>query len=91
MTALPTIHLNGTGADTLHKEYSSLANAVRSAKVALADATCNARDFYPQDAAVWQQAQAERAEMFDLLQRVESYAAEWALHAWASDRSRKVA
>jgi hypothetical protein len=91
MTALPTIHLNGTGADTLRKEYMRVSRAVAAAADTLAAATCNARDFYPQDAAAWQQAQAERTEMFNLLKRVEDYAAEWALHAWASGRGREVA
>lgn len=86
MTALPTIHLNGTGADNLRKEYRALRMAVTAAADALAAATCNARDFYPQDATAWQQAQAERTEMFNLLQRVENYAAEWELHAWANGR-----
>jgi hypothetical protein len=90
MAALPTIHLNGTGAASLRQEYRAVRQAVTAAADALAAATCNARDFYPQDASAWQQAQAERAEMFNLLQRVENYAAEWELHTWANKPGREV-
>ena len=48
---------------------------------ALADATCNARDFYPQGPEAFQQAQADRREMFRLLQLVEDYASQWEARA----------
>jgi hypothetical protein len=46
MTALPTIHLNGTGADSLQREYCAVRKSIAAAADALAAATCNRRDFY---------------------------------------------
>ena len=79
--ALPTIHLNGTGAQSLEEEYRAVRQAVSAAGDALAAATCNARDFYPQDPSAWQRARDERAEAFRLLQLVSDYAEQWELHA----------
>ena len=81
MTTLPTIHLNGTGADSLRREYRALRQAVAAAADALAAATCNVRDFYPQEPRAWHQAQAERATAFRLLQQVSDYAEAWEIHA----------
>ena len=78
---LPTIHLNGTGADTLQQEYRAVRRAITAAVDALAAATCNARDFYPQEPGAWERARAERAEAFRLLQQVSDYAEQWELHA----------
>jgi sucrose-6-phosphate hydrolase SacC (GH32 family) len=82
--ALPTIHLNGTGARSLADEYHAVYQAIDRASDALAAATCNARDFYPQGAAAltgwpsnWVQARAERAEMFRKLAEVQAYAEAW--------------
>ena len=79
--ALPTIHLNGTGASTLRDEYNKVRMAAVATASALADATCNARDFYPQAPGAFQQAQADRREMFRLLQLVEDYASQWEARA----------
>ena len=78
---LPTIHLNGTGADSLKREYRAARRAIGVAVDALAAATCNARDFYPQEPGAWQRARHERAEAFRLLQLVWDYAEHWELHA----------
>jgi hypothetical protein len=78
---LPTIHLNGTGADALRQEYHALRMAVSAASDALVAATCNQRDFYPQEQDAWQRARDERAEMFTLLQQVSDYAEQWEMHA----------
>lgn len=78
---LPTIHLNGTGADALRQEYRAVRKAIAAASDALAAATCNQRDFYPQEPGAWQRARDERAEMFRLLQRISDYAEQWELHA----------
>jgi hypothetical protein len=90
VTALPTIHLNGTGADSLQREYRAVRNAVAATADALAAATCNLRDFYPQDSGAWDTAQAERAEAFRLLQQVSDYAEAWELHAMDHRRGRGV-
>ena len=83
MTAptLPTIHLNGTGADSLCQEYRAVRKAIAAAADALQAATCNQRDFYPQEPGAWEQARAERAEAFRLLQQVSDYAEHWEMHA----------
>lgn len=91
MTALPTIHLNGTGADTLQREYRDLRKAVDAAAERLTTATCNPRDFYPQEPGAWQRARDERAEMFRLLQTVSEYAQMWEFHAMDHRRGREVA
>jgi hypothetical protein len=75
--ALPTIHLNGTGAKSLADEYHAVYRAIGRASDALQAATCNARDFYPQGDAAWQQARDERAEMFRKLAEVQAYAEAW--------------
>lgn len=79
--ALPTIHLNGTGADNLYAEYRAVRKAIAAAADALAAATCNGRDFYPQDPGAWQQARSEREQAFKMLQQVSDYAEQWEIHA----------
>ena len=79
--ALPTIHLNGTGAKSLQEEYSKVRHLASDTADALADATCNARDFYVQGPEAFQQAQADRREMFRLLQLVQDYASQWEARA----------
>jgi hypothetical protein len=78
---LPTIHLNGTGADSLYREYQAVRRAIAAAADALAAATCNQRDFYPQEPGAWERARAERAEAFRLLEHVSQYAEQWEAHA----------
>lgn len=88
MTHLPTIHLNGTSAESLYEEYHALRLAVRVAIKALENATCNARDFYPQeDRDAYQKARKERTEMFEHLCAVSVYAEAWEFHAF--ERRRK--
>jgi hypothetical protein len=87
-TTLPTIHLNGTGAHNLQEEYRAVREAVSAAGDALQRATCNARDFYPQEPEAWQRARAERAEAFRLLQLVSDYAEQWEAHAADHRRAR---
>ena len=85
---LPTIHMNGTGAQNLEEEYRAVRRAVSAAGVALEAATCNARDFYPQEPGAWQRARAERAEAFRLLALVSDYAEQWEAHAADHRRAR---
>ena len=87
-TTLPTIHLNGTGAQNLEEEYRAVRQAVSAAGDALQAATCNARDFYPQEPGAWQRARAERDEAFRLLQLVSDYAEQWEAHAADARRAR---
>ena len=70
---LPTIHLNGTGANSLADEY----HAIDQASEALAAATCNARDFYPQGPGAYARAMSQRFEAFRKLKEVQAYAQAW--------------
>jgi hypothetical protein len=79
--ALPTIHLNGTGAQSLADEYHAVYLAINKALDTLEAATCNARDFYPQGDDAWQRARDERAEMFRKLLDVSKYAEAWMAQA----------
>jgi hypothetical protein len=85
--ALPTIHLNGTGADSLYREYRAVRKAIAAAADALVAATCNQRDFYPQEPGAWQQARSEREQAFKLLQQVSDYAEQWEMHALDNRRA----
>jgi len=78
---LPTIHLNGTSAANLEAEYRAVREAVTATEELLQAATCNQRDFYPQEPDAWQRAQDERAEAFRLLQLVSNYVDQWEIHA----------
>ena len=78
---LPTIHINGTGAENLEKEYSDLVEKISATLDSLCVATCNARDFYPQGNEAWERARAERTEALRLLRQVNDYALAWAFHA----------
>jgi hypothetical protein len=73
MTTIPTIHLNGTGASTLRDEYWAASKALDAAAEALAAATCNGRDFYPQGASAYDQARHERDVAFQKLDEVTRY------------------
>ncbi|MGA1564273.1 MAG: hypothetical protein ACO35C_06660 [Pontimonas sp.] len=80
MTTLPTIHLNGTGATTLLDEYSEAMRALENLRATLADATCNARDFYPQGDTAWTDARYERAEVMAKISDIEDYLQAWLSH-----------
>ena len=84
MYTLPTIHLNGTGADTLANEYTNALCAASMLRQSIAEATCHARDFYPQGNHAWIDARNERAEILTKLLEIEEYLIAWATHA--SDR-----
>ena len=74
---LPTIHLNGTGAQSLANEYHAFYLALDKAAEALQNATCNARDFYPQEPGAWDRARKEREDAFHKLEELQRYAEAW--------------
>ena len=80
MTTLPTIHLNGSGAENLCEEYTAALNALQYAREALVHATLNMRDFYPQGDGAYAMAREERTNAFLKLQEVEEYLAAWVIH-----------
>jgi hypothetical protein len=81
MTTLPTIHINGTSAKSLQDEYHNARKAITVALDTLVSATCNQRDFYPQEPGAWEQARAERQKMLQMLREVQEYAEMWEAHA----------
>lgn len=76
MTAIPTIHLNGTGYATLRDEYAKAYDAIGKAVEALAATTCNGRDFYPQGEDAYYRARDERTEAFTKLREAHAYVGE---------------
>lgn len=78
----PTIHLNGTGAETLARETENAREALAAAREALAALTCHGRDFYPQGPDAYPQAARERAEAFGHLEAAEEYLDAWVVSLW---------
>lgn len=76
MATFPTIHLNGTGFTTLRDEYAAAYDAIGKARDALAAATLNGRDYYPQAAGAYHQARAERDQALASLSEAHQYVAE---------------
>lgn len=91
MTALPTIHLNGSGAENLREEYTAALNALHYARTALVHATLNMRDFYPQGDEAYIQAREERTEAFRKIQEIEEYLTDWVIHCHDHIRVRNAA
>jgi hypothetical protein len=81
MTTLPTVHINGTGAETLRAEYQALSEALAVAEARLLAATPNGRDFYPQGRDAYYSARFERSEMLAKLREIMDYANAWRDHA----------
>jgi hypothetical protein len=44
----PTVHMNGTSAGELYRQYEEVVNALRVAEAKLHEASPNGRDYYPQ-------------------------------------------
>ncbi len=76
MATIPTIHLNGTGFTTLRDEYAAAYDAIEKAIDALAAATLNGRDFYPQPEGAYYQARNERRAALEKLRDAHQYAGE---------------
>jgi hypothetical protein len=74
---LPTIHPNGTGAQTLADEYEAFYVTLEAAGKALQRATCNGRDFYPQGPGAYERASMEREVAFSKLKDLQAYAEAW--------------
>jgi hypothetical protein len=76
MATFPTLHLNGTGKITLRDEYAAAYDAIGKAVEALATATSNARDFYPQGADAYYKHRDERDAALEQLRQAHQYAGE---------------
>jgi len=91
MTALPTIHFNGSGIDNLSEEYTAALNALHYAREALVHSTLHMRDFYPQGDEAYIQAREERTEVFRKYQEIEQYLTDWVHHLYQQRQLRIVA
>ncbi len=76
MTTVPTIHINGTGKDTLAAEYYAAYKSIKESINTLLDATINSRDFYPQGTDAYYKAREERQDALSKLHQVKSYVEE---------------
>jgi hypothetical protein len=76
MATFPTLHLNGTGKNDLRDGYADAYDAIDKAIEALAAATLNGRDYYPQAEGAYYQARRERDAALDQLRQAHQYAGE---------------
>lgn len=77
----PTIHLNGTGAETLKKEYAKAYQAIEEAMNALTSATLHARDYYVHpDPDAYRKALDLRVQQYKNLNAVAHYISEHLKH-----------
>jgi len=76
MATFPTVHLNGTGFSDLRDEYAAAYDAIGKAFEALAAATLNGRDYYPQHDGAYCQARAERQVALNKLHDAHQYVGE---------------
>lgn len=67
---IPTVHLNGSGADSLLKQFRAVGEAVHSAIEALTAAAPHGRDYYVQGGDAFAEAQAEHLERLAALQKI---------------------
>lgn len=77
---LPTIHLNGTDAQSLFDGYKAAYEAVRDAQRALAQCAPNGRDYYPQEGNATSEAMAEHRARMAALDTIEREMAILAMH-----------
>lgn len=82
MASLPTIHMNGTGKETLEREYEAAAEALENFTQKFQSITCHPRDYYVQEdgQANYQKAVNERREIFAKLREIDAYITEVRLH-----------
>ena len=76
MATFHTLHLNGTGKNDLRDGYDDAYDAIDKAIEALAAATLNGRDYYPQAEGAYYQASRERDAALDQLRQAHQYAGE---------------
>ena len=69
----PTIHGNGTGRETLQRDYDKAADSVLDATASLEAIEFNGRDYYPPGLEAWDKARRERADAFRKLRVVMEY------------------
>jgi hypothetical protein len=68
---LPSIHLNGTDAQSLFDGYRNAHEAIRDAQRALAQCAPNGRDYYLQEGSATNEAMAEHRARMAALETIE--------------------
>ena len=76
MATFPTLHINGTSKTDLEQEYTAAYHAIGKAFDALAAATLNGRDYYPQTDGAYYKARSERDAALEQLRQAQQYAGE---------------
>lgn len=69
----PLVHTNGTGFDTLFKEYSEARQMIGAASEVANKATFHQRDYYPLGDEEWQRARQEHLKHIKALQDAHDY------------------
>jgi hypothetical protein len=70
---LPILHLNGSGEETLIREYTDARRIIRAAADRVQQITFHGRDYYPISETAFAEARAKRTEMLIYLDKVERY------------------
>jgi hypothetical protein len=70
MSILPTIHTNGTSASELDRQQRAVGHAAYALLEALADASPNARDYYPQSDGAFAAATATHQKRVDAVRAI---------------------
>ncbi len=70
---LPTVHLNGTGKQTLLAEYENAFDKLREFCSAFQAATFHPRDYYVQGPDAYNQAREQRLEVMQSLEKLYDY------------------
>lgn len=73
MTTLPTIHLNGTGRETLQRGYDHAAGKFHDFIEAWGAIEFNARDYYVAGPDAWEAARSERDDLNAKLRAVREH------------------
>lgn len=72
MITLPTIHLNGTSANSLYESYDGARREIRRAICAFNLIEFNRRDYYPVPGS-WEKALEERQKHYQMLEEIDVY------------------
>lgn len=92
VSAFPTLHLNGTGADSLIRDYENALRAVRTAQQALNQSAPHSRDYYVSaDRDEGRRAIAEHQRRVEKLHSVAMDLETLLEHAWTMREQRHAA
>lgn len=80
---LPSIHSNGTGIDSLIKQYDELSTAFNNFAKKWEEIDFHARDYYVQEQEAWMEALSERRDQSENLMSVSRYINEIREHLYS--------